>query len=149
MWKRWRLFDNPAKNVAAGGFAAIAAASMLCAFAGAADQPGQRGSQDTGAVEAKAEVPGQIKKFHVTAHEGTISPTTLRVNRDDHVQITFVSRDGTYSIKFKDFDISARTSPEKPALVEFVPHEAGTFDFSCTRTFGLKRWNRNGTLIVK
>ena len=130
-------------------FATLVPAAMLGALVWAADQPGQRGAQDTGAVEAKREVPGQIKKFHVTAHEGTISPTTLRVNRDDHVQITFVSRDGTYSIKFKDFDIEARTSPEKPALVEFVPHDAGTFDFSCTRTFGLKRWSRNGTLIVK
>jgi heme/copper-type cytochrome/quinol oxidase subunit 2 len=131
-------------------FAGAAAALALCSVVAAADQQGRNQQEDHGnAVAAKAVAPGQVKKFHVTASEGSISPSIIRVNRGDHVAITFVSRDGTYSIKFKDFDVSSRVSPEKPALVEFVPHEAGTFEFRCTRTFGLKQWTRNGTLVVK
>ena len=128
--------------------AAVAALAFWTAAA-AADQPG-RNSEDRGnAVTAKSVAPGQVKRFHVTASEGSIAPSIIRVNRGDHVEITFVSRDGTYGIKFKDFDVSTRVSPEKPAIVEFVPNEAGTFEFRCTRTFGLKHWSKNGTLVGK
>jgi heme/copper-type cytochrome/quinol oxidase subunit 2 len=130
-------------------FAGTAAALAICGLVVAADQPGRKSEQRGDAVEAKAVAPGQVKKFHITASDGSIAPSIIRVNRGDHVEITFVSRDATYGIKFKDFDVSARVSPEKPAIVEFVPHEAGTFEFRCTRTFGLKHWTRNGTLVVK
>ena len=125
------------------------AAVALCTVAAAADQPGRNNEERGNAVAAKAVAPGQVKKFHVTASEGSIAPSIIRVNRGDHVEITFVSRDGSYGIKFKDFDVSTRVSPEKPAIVEFVPNEAGTFEFRCTRTFGLKAWSKNGTLVVK
>jgi len=128
---------------------AAIAALAFCAVAAATDQPGRNNEERGNAVAAKAVAPGQVKKFHVTASEGSIAPSIIRVNRGDHVEITFVSRDGTYGIKFKDFDVSTRVSPEKPAIVEFVPNEAGTFEFRCTRTFGLKHWSKNGTLVVK
>jgi len=128
---------------------AAVAAVALCTVAAAADQPGRNNEERGNAVAAKAVAPGQVKKFHVTASEGSIAPSIIRVNRGDHVEITFVSRDGSYGIKFKDFDVSTRVSPEKPAIVEFVPNEAGTFEFRCTRTFGLKHWSKNGTLVVK
>lgn len=128
---------------------AAVAVVALCIVAAAADQPGRNNEERGNAVAAKAVAPGQVKKFHITASEGSIAPSIIRVNRGDHVEITFVSRDGSYGIKFKDFDVSTRVSPEKPAIVEFVPNEAGTFEFRCTRTFGLKAWSKNGTLVVK
>jgi heme/copper-type cytochrome/quinol oxidase subunit 2 len=121
----------------------------FCTLTAAADQPGRSNEERGSAVAARAVAPGQVKKFHVTASEGSIAPSIIRVNRGDHVEITFVSRDGSYGIKFKDFDVSTRVTPEKPAIVEFVPNEAGTFEFRCTRTWGVKRWTKNGTLVVK
>lgn len=101
-------------------------------------------------VAARATAPGaEIRKFHITAFDGTIAPNTLRVKRGDKVRITFVSKDGTYGIHFKDFDLKDKVTPEKPAVIEFTPREEGTFFFRCTRTWGVKHWSENGTLVVE
>lgn len=120
----------------------ITAATVL-----AADQASQKGDGKT--VAAKSVAPGQLRKLHVTAFEGRIAPSTLRVKAGERVQITFFSKDASYGIKFKDFDVSARVSKEKPAVVEFTPNEKGTFQFRCGKTINLKKWTENGTLIVE
>ena len=116
----------------------IAAATVM-----AADQAGGK------AVAAKSVAPGQVRKLHVTAFEGKIAPSTLRVKAGERVQITFFSKDSSYGIKFKDFDVNAHVSKEKPAVVEFTPTEKGTFQFRCGKTMNLKKWSENGTLIVE
>jgi heme/copper-type cytochrome/quinol oxidase subunit 2 len=113
-----------------------------------ADQPDQKGHQNRGTVATKSVAPGQLKKFHVTANNGKIAPSTLRVQRGDKVQITFVSKDSTYSIKFPDFDISDKVSPEKPAVVELTATTAGSFGFRCSKSMSIKHWTKNGTLLV-
>ena len=118
------------------------------AAAVAANQPDQKAHQNRGTVAAKSVAPGQVKKFHVTAYDGKIAPSTLRVQRGDKVQITFVSKDSTYSIKFPDFEISDKVSPQKPAVVTLTPTTAGTFEFRCSKSVSFKRWSKNGTLVV-
>ena len=113
-----------------------------------AEQPDQRAHQNRGTVATRSVAPGQMKRFRVTANDGRISPNTLRVQRGEKVQITFVSRDSTYSIKFPDFEISDKVSPEKPAVVEFTPTTAGTFEFRCSKSVSFKHWSKNGTLVV-
>jgi cytochrome c oxidase subunit 2 len=123
---------------------AFAAATVI-----AADKPEQRAAQGRGgAMAAKSVAPGQMKKFHVTASEGKIAPNTLRVKKGERVRITFVSRDATYGIKIKEFDVKAKVAPDRPAVVEFVPTESGTFPFRCSRFWGFKHWSTNGTLVV-
>ena len=114
----------------------------------AADQPDQKGGQNHGTTLVKSVPPGQSRKFHVTAYEGKIAPSTLRVQKGEKVQITFVSKDGSYSIKFPDFDISDKVSPEKPAVIELTPTTAGTFEFRCSKSMSFKHWTKNGTLVV-
>ena len=127
-----------------------AAVVLLTAATVLAGEPQPRKEHDSKghAVAAKAVAPGQVKRFHVTAQDGKIAPNTLRVQKGESVRITFVSRDGTYGIRFKDFDVKDKVSPDKPAVVEFVAEKAGTFEFRCTRVWGLKHWSSNGTLIV-
>jgi heme/copper-type cytochrome/quinol oxidase subunit 2 len=128
-----------------GAVLLFAAATVL-----AGEPQGSKG-QDTSkgkAVSAKAVAPGQVKRFHVTAQDGNIAPNTLHVKKGESVRITFVSRDGTYGIRFKDFNIKDKVSPEKPAVIEFVPEQAGSFEFRCTRVWGMKHWSTNGTLVV-
>lgn len=122
---------------------AFAAATVV-----AADQPEQRAAQGRGSsVPAKSVAPGQLKKFHVTAFEGKLAPNTLRVRKGEHVRITFVSKDSTYGIKFEDFHIKAKVSPDKPAVVDFLPSAPGTYSFRCSRFMGMK--HDDGTLIVE
>ena len=130
-----------------GTLLALAVLAFGAAIVVAADQPDQKGGQNRSRA-AKSAAPGQVKKFHVTAIDGKIAPSTIRVNRGDKVQITFVSRDASYSIKFKDFEISERVSPEKPAVIEFTPTTAGSFEFRCSKSASFKRWSNNGTLVV-
>jgi cytochrome c oxidase subunit 2 len=111
-----------------------------------------RGKSDRPAVATKSMTPGQamaIKKFQVTASEGKIIPNTLRVRKGERVRITFVSRDASYGIKFKNFELKDKVSPEKSTVVEFTPTTSGSFPFRCTRTWGFKHWSNNGTLMVE
>lgn len=129
-------------------FLTLAAVTFATALSVATDQPDQKSREKRGPVAARSVAPGQVKKFHVTAFEGKIAPSTLRVQKGDQVRITFVSKDGTYSIKFPDFEISEKVSEEKPAVVEFTPTREGTFEFRCSRSVSFKRWTKNGTLVV-
>jgi heme/copper-type cytochrome/quinol oxidase subunit 2 len=131
-----------------GTLMTLAVLGLGAAITVAADQPDQKGHQNRGTVAAKAVAPGQLKKFHVTAYEGKIAPSTLHVRKGDKVQITFVSKDATYSIKFPDFEISNKVSPEKPAVVEFTPKTPGTYEFRCSKSVSFKHWSKNGTLVV-
>ena len=128
----------------------LAAVFLAAATAMGGDQrQAQDRSSQGKATAAKAVAPGQIKRFHVTAQEGNIAPNTLRVKKGDTVRITFVSRDKSYAIRFDDFNIKDKVSREKPAVVEFVATQAGTFEFRCGKSMlGLKK-APNGTLIVK
>jgi cytochrome c oxidase subunit II len=126
------------------------AALALVAATAAAGEPAQKRPQPKGSpVAARSVAPGEMKKFHITASEGKIAPDTLHVRRGERVRVTFVSKDGSYGIKFPDFDAKGKATPESPAVVEFVPTQKGTFEFRCTRTWGFKHWSKNGTLIVE
>jgi len=136
-------------SLVVGTMLAVGATTVLTA-----DQPDQqpRGHAKGKVVTTKAVTPGQvpmIRKFHVTAFEGKIAPNTLRVKKGEKVRITFVSRDGTYGIKFKDFDVKDKVSPDKPAVVDLEPGQTGTFEFRCSRTWSVKHWSHNGTLVVE
>lgn len=124
-------------------------AIMACLTLATAD-PAEKKAPDTRgskAVAAKSTTPG-LKKFHVTAFDGNIAPSVLRVKKGDRVEITFVSKDAKYGIKFKDFDISAKVSADQPAVVEIVTTQAGSFEFRCSKFWGVKH-TTNGTLIVE
>jgi len=127
---------------------ALAAVAFATVASVAADQPDQKSHENRGTVPARAVAPGQLKKFHVTAFEGKIAPSTLRVQRGDRVQITFISKDGAYTIKFPDFEINAKLSEEKPAVVELTPTQEGTFEFRCSKSVSFSRWKNNGKLVV-
>jgi heme/copper-type cytochrome/quinol oxidase subunit 2 len=100
------------------------------------------------ASRSSATQPAVIRKYQITASEGRIVPGHLRARRGEVVRITFVSSDGTYGIRFKDFGVKEKLTPEKPVVVELHPTTAGTFEFRCTRTWGVSHWTHNGALEV-
>jgi len=129
-------------------------ALVLSAGAWATEQPDEHSAQAARAA-ATAQVPaaavkstGQVRKYQITAADGGIIPGHIRVKLGDTVRITFVSRDDTYGIRFKDFGIKQKLTPDKPIVLELTPAMAGTFEFKCARTFGVGRLSNNGALVV-
>lgn len=90
----------------------------------------------------------QVRKYTVTARDGDILPGHLRMRKGQTIRITFTSRDDKYTIKFKDFNIKETLEPEKPVTIEISPGKAGSYEFSCARVWGVKRFGKNGTLFV-
>jgi len=99
-------------------------------------------------VSTKPAEPVNVRRYQITASEGEIVPGHIRVKLGEKVRITFVSRDDTYGIRFKDFGIKEKLTPERPIVVELSPETSGTFEFRCTRTWGIKHFNNNGALVV-
>ena len=111
-----------------------------------AEQQDQALAHQRGAPAQNASV--TIRKYQVTASEGRIVPGHLRAKVGDIVRITFVSRDDTYGIRFKDFGVKQKLTPDKPITIELRPTQAGEFEFRCTRTWDVKHFGKNGTLVV-
>jgi hypothetical protein len=92
--------------------------------------------------------PAVIRKYQITASEGHIVPGHIRARHGEVVRITFVSSDDAYSIRFKDFGVKEKLTPEKPVVIELHPTAPGTFEFRCTRTWGVSHWTHNGALEI-
>ena len=100
------------------------------------------------ASRSTAAQPEVVRKYQITASDGRIIPGHIRARRGEVVRITFVSTDDTYGIRFKDFGVKQKLTPDKPVVVELHPTAPGTFEFRCTRTWGVSHWTHNGALEV-
>jgi plastocyanin domain-containing protein len=130
------------------GIAAVAAVV-------AASGPASRGAEQKSSrfkgkpVAQKAAADHQVQVFSIVAEEGKITPDHIDVERFKQVRIKFVSRDGTYRIRFKDFDIKEKLTAEEPVVINLMPIEPGPFEFGCTKAWGVKRFTNNGTMMVR
>jgi heme/copper-type cytochrome/quinol oxidase subunit 2 len=95
-----------------------------------------------------ANTSAQVRKYQITAEDGQIIPGHLRVRAGETVRITFVSRDDNYGIRFKDFGIKEKLTPDKPVVIEIHPTVPGSYEFRCARPWGVSRLTSNGTLFV-
>ena len=112
-----------------------------------AEQPDER-QASAKAPAAPASSGPQVRTYTITASDGGIIPGHIRIRRGDTVRITFVSKDDNYGIRFKDFEIKEKLTPEKPVVIEIRPSKAGTYEFKCARPFGVGRLTNNGALYV-
>ena len=130
------------------GLALLAALGLIALAAGPviAEQPDERPAKAP-AVAARSSA--QVRNYSITASEGGIIPGHVRIKRGETIRITFTSRDDTYGIRFKDFDIKQKLTPEKPVTIEITPTKAGTYEFRCSRPWGVSRLgNAIGALVV-
>jgi cytochrome c oxidase subunit 2 len=98
---------------------------------------------------AKKTNSGHVKKFKVTAVDGDINPQQIKVRRGDRVSITFKSLDGHYRVQFKEFGVKRSLHKGEDVTIEIVATEEGVFPFRCTKAWSVKRWAKNGTIVVK
>jgi heme/copper-type cytochrome/quinol oxidase subunit 2 len=126
---------------------AALAGAVLCSGVLLAEQPDEARARARTASMRAAEPPN-VRKYQITASEGDIMPGHIRLRLGEKVRITFVSRDDTYGIRFKDFGIKEKLTPERPIVIMLEPRKAGTFEFRCTRNWGIKRFSNNGAIVV-
>ena len=122
----------------------------MAATAGAfADRSKRSGSGFKGPPVASRTAPdSEVQLFRIIASDGDITPSLLKVKRFKQVRLVFISKDGNYGIRFKEFGIKRKLTPEKPVIVDLMPTEPGPFEFRCTRKWGVKRFSKNGILMV-
>jgi plastocyanin domain-containing protein len=130
------------------GIVAIAAAvATTIPSAGGEDRNKSRFKGKPVALKTAAD--HEVQVFRIIAAEGKITPDHIEVDRFKQVRIKFVSQDGTYRIRFKDFDIKEKLTEEKPVVINLMPTEPGPFEFGCTKPWGFKRYKSNGTMEVR
>lgn len=110
--------------------------------------------QDAGGTKktiaaARASAPRGIRQFRITARDGEITPAKIKVRKGDRVRITFVSKDSTYGVKIKKYGIKRKLKAGVPVTIEFDATEAGDFPMRCSKSWGFKRWKKNGMIRVR
>lgn len=91
----------------------------------------------------------QTKEFSMVARQWEFSPSTITVNKGDHVTLSITSEDVTHGFSLNAFGINEQLQPGKTTIVEFDADTVGTHSFFCSVFCGSGHGGMSGTLIVK
>jgi heme/copper-type cytochrome/quinol oxidase subunit 2 len=100
-------------------------------------------------VSAVAQDQGQVREFTVTGNHYAFSPSTLTVNRNDLVKITFTAQDIPHSFTIDEYRIVKRASAGQAVTFEFRADKTGPFPFYCNLSQDEKCKEMKGTLTVR
>jgi heme/copper-type cytochrome/quinol oxidase subunit 2 len=89
------------------------------------------------------------RSFTVSARKYAFSPTTIVVNQDDLVRITFTTEDIPHSFTVDKYRIAKRVEPGKSVVFEFRADQPGRFPIYCNLAIDEKCKDMRGELIVK
>lgn len=107
----------------------------------------------TGLVVAFAPLPvppitPQVRNFWIDARQFAYSPSELKVNAGDKVNIQLVSTDVVHGLYVDGYDISIEADPGQTATLTFVADRPGSFRFRCNVTCGAMHPFMIGKLTV-
>ena len=100
-------------------------------------------------VSAAAQEGGQVREFTVSGNRYAFSPSTLTVNRNDLIKITFTAQDIAHSFTVEGYRIMKRAGAGQTVTFEFRADQSGTFPFYCNLSQDEKCKDMKGTLTVK
>jgi heme/copper-type cytochrome/quinol oxidase subunit 2 len=78
----------------------------------------------------------QERTFRIDARQYAYSPSELKVNAGDTVNIQLVSTDVVHGLYVDSYDISIEADPGQTATLTFVADKPGSFRFRCNVTCG-------------
>jgi heme/copper-type cytochrome/quinol oxidase subunit 2 len=78
----------------------------------------------------------QERTFRIEARQFAYSPSELKVNPGDTVNIELVSTDVVHGLYLDGYDISIEADPGQTKTLSFVADKAGSFRFRCNVTCG-------------
>ena len=78
----------------------------------------------------------QERTFRIEAGQFAYSPSELKVNPGDTVNIQLVSTDVVHGLYVDGYDISIQADPGQTKLLSFIADKPGSFRFRCNVTCG-------------
>ena len=100
-------------------------------------------------VSASAQDQGTTREFTVSGNAHAFSPSSIAVNRNDLVKITFTASDMPHSFTIDDYRIVKRAGAGQTVTFEFRADKTGTFTFYCNLSQDAKCRDMKGTLTVR
>src|SRR5512133_44653 len=90
----------------------------------------------------------QERTFRIEAGQFAYSPSELKVNPGDTVNIQLVSTDVVHGLYVDGYDISIEADPGQTKTLTFVANKPGSFRFRCNVTCGAMHPFMIGKLTV-
>jgi cytochrome c oxidase subunit 2 len=104
-------------------------------------------------VAAAASVPahaqGASRDFTVVGNKYAFEPSTIAVDRNDVVKITFSASDIAHSFTIDSYRISKRAGAGQSVTFEFRADQPGTFEYYCNLTQDEKCKGMKGRWVVR
>ena len=101
------------------------------------------------ATVAAQDQQGVTREFTIVGDHYAFTPSTITVNRNDLVKITFTARDIPHSFTIDKYRIAKRAAKGGTISFEFLADQAGSVPFYCNLTLDPKCKDMKGTLTVK
>ncbi|HEY3885792.1 MAG TPA: cupredoxin domain-containing protein [Vicinamibacterales bacterium] len=90
-----------------------------------------------------------VREFTIVGDHYAFSPSTITVDRNDLVKITFSAKDIPHSFTIDSYRIAKRAAAGHTVTFEFRADQAGSVPFYCNLTVDPKCKDMKGTLIVR
>ena len=101
-------------------------------------------------VSVAAQDQGQVREFAISGDQYAFNPSTVQVNRNDLVKISFTAHDIPHSLTIDGpYRISKRAAAGQTVTLEFRADQAGTFSFYCNLSQDAKCKEMKGNLVVR
>jgi cytochrome c oxidase subunit II len=100
-------------------------------------------------VAAAAQEQGVRREFKVVGSHNAFQPSTIEVNRNDLVKISFTSEDIAHSFTVDSYRISKRAGVGQSVTFEFRADQPGTFTYYCNLSQDDGCRNMKGRLVVR
>jgi heme/copper-type cytochrome/quinol oxidase subunit 2 len=100
-------------------------------------------------VSTAAQDQGQVREFSVSGNGFAFSPSSIAVNRNDLVKITFTAQDMAHSFTLDDYRIVKRAGAGQAVTFEFRADRTGSFTFYCNLSQDAKCKDMKGSLTVR
>ena len=100
-------------------------------------------------VSTAAQEQGQVREFTVSGDHYAFAPSSLSVNRNDLIKVTFTAKDIAHSFTVEGYRIMKRAGAGQTVTFEFRADQTGTFTFYCNLSQDEKCKDMKGTLTVK
>lgn len=90
---------------------------------------------------------GAVREFSVRGDQFAFSPSTIEVQKDDIVKITFTAVDMAHSFTADEYRIAKRANAGQTVTFEF--RATGNARFYCNLTLDERCRNMHGQIVVK